>query len=1102
MRRAPRNVLVGLALVGSIGAGALAWRLAPRTKVIWTDAGGISVAQEESVIRDVLWEPAQSPLIGLNTESDDYEPEISADGLTLFLVRGRAGENADLYVCRSEGSCWSEPAAVAALNSEADELGPELSLDGRLLYFYSNREGGMGGYDLWLSRRSESDWRDPVNLGPTVNSPFDDYGPALTPDANTLYFASNRPRDGEARPADHDAWVATLREDRRERDFDLYAAELTDAGPEPAAGLRELNTEFDEGTPAVSPYGDFLYFASNRPGGAGAFDLYRSRRVRTSQEAPVGLGGTVNTSANELDPELGLGGYGLHFSSDRVRRTDLSESPTQTDTEKQASVPVKRQDYDIYYSASREVFREVRSERASIDWLGLWRAIGPNLLLALLALLLLILMLVLMRDARRRQLSLLARCLLASLMAHLLLMLVFNAWQVGSAVAGALDGRGSVRVALVTSAVGGQITSQIRGDLTQIAVPIMGAPASNVRSEHASLVPVEPLAPVIVRQATADLQLDAPAESLMKTHEPQLDVGSAAPQRPATPSIVEPAVTERENVAIDLSIPAPSETTPHEEAPLQLPVQRHISATEPAAAAALTPALNSERIEISAGSASPIQSAGAAGRSLRIGGTVEDSRPVASGASPQLGEIGAVVATVSFAKADFELPRGEPGALQAEGEPTGEVAPRAIESLPGGAVVSVGVFASSALAAPAIYKGLPSSTSGASSLPTSNSSAWGGGAVSDAATTAFTQLSGPATAAVSDIPRSSTSTLDLDLGLPPEQLGPRNGSAEAAPSMPGSRPGPAIRAAMGEPFAYGGGSAPVSSIQVAPAPVAEGSAAGGTTVKHGLLDAAPRAMSGAEIAPEPSKLESSAELPTFEISLPSEGDGLLPPEIIGVIRGSTTDLSTGDAISGALIRLVLPDDQSVEVAADANGEYTLYVPPTPDFFALTASHGRYVPKSANIETALLSAEPMRVDFQLERRSDEVIALEAKPDVHHLGNDLFEGQINSQFQRDAEGQTFLIEFAVTADQLAAEYGRAEVILMARGVQCSHPLRINGRMISQRLDSSPEDGSFGEFVAEFDPAWLLEGENTFKIRAQSCRGDLDDFEFVNVQIRLTP
>ena len=130
-----------------------------------------------------------------------------------------------------------------------------------------------------------------------------------------------------------------------------------------------------------------------------------------------------------------------------------------------------------------------------------------------------------------------------------------------------------------------------------------------------------------------------------------------------------------------------------------------------------------------------------------------------------------------------------------------------------------------------------------------------------------------------------------------------------------------------------------------------------------------------------------------------------------------------------------------------------------------------------------------------------MALEAEPTVHHLGNDRWEGTINSQFQKTAEGRRFTSEFELSASQLPPHYSRAAVTLLAKGVQCPHQIYINGFRLRQRLDSSPADGSFGEFSARFPPEILSEGINLIQIRAVSCMGDLDDFEFVNVRIQLS-
>jgi hypothetical protein len=96
----------------------------------------------------------------------------------------------------------------------------------------------------------------------------------------------------------------------------------------------------------------------------------------------------------------------------------------------------------------------------------------------------------------------------------------------------------------------------------------------------------------------------------------------------------------------------------------------------------------------------------------------------------------------------------------------------------------------------------------------------------------------------------------------------------------------------------------------------------------------------------------------------------------------------------------------------------------------------------------------------------------------------------------------VEFELGEDRVLGYYRYAEISLLAKGVQMEHPMYINGDRLGERLDNSPRDGSFGEFQARFDADLLQPGTNTFEIRARSRGDDVDDFEFVNVQIRLVP
>ena len=98
--------------------------------------------------------------------------------------------------------------------------------------------------------------------------------------------------------------------------------------------------------------------------------------------------------------------------------------------------------------------------------------------------------------------------------------------------------------------------------------------------------------------------------------------------------------------------------------------------------------------------------------------------------------------------------------------------------------------------------------------------------------------------------------------------------------------------------------------------------------------------------------------------------------------------------------------------------------------------------------------------------------------------------------------FEAEFELAATQLSPHSTRAEVVLLAKGVQRRHKIRINGATLEQRLEETPDDGGFGEFRASFDADLLRRGPNKIEIIAKPSSSDIDDFEFVNVQILLSP
>lgn len=457
-------VWVLLISLGVLPLLAYFWKTRPLR--LLTDGETIRTSESQASPRDVLWQPPV-PLAGvLNTSNEDYEPRLSWDGSTLYFVRGKAGGNADLYTSRRTPSGWSSPEPLDAINSDGDELGPEPSKDDRSLYFYSDRSGGSGGYDLWVTVRDDSGWQPPVNLGAAINSEWNDYGPALSPDGQRLYWSSNRPRGEEPAP-DSQAWPATVREQIYRRTYDIYSVRLN-ASEQAAEPLVAVNTPYNDGAPCVSPLGDFLYFSSDRPGGAGGFDLYRLRRLDGQWGPLERLGDGINTPANELDPALWQLGYALIFASDRpLNPKTQSTAATQRAVDGLLPAP----DYNLFHTVSREVYRVSEARPLNLDWAAILRALRANLwwlLAGLLALLLLLLGGKALRDPR---LSLLTRCLLASLMLHFLIMLATSFWQVTVGILGEMRRPGSIRVHLATGDVQQSLAAQIHASFATVDMP-------------------------------------------------------------------------------------------------------------------------------------------------------------------------------------------------------------------------------------------------------------------------------------------------------------------------------------------------------------------------------------------------------------------------------------------------------------------------------------------------------------------------------------------------------------------------------------------------------------------------------------------------------
>ena len=130
----------------------------------------------------------------VNTNSWESQPCVSSDGRELYFVSRRTG-NADIYRClRNADGTWGEPQNLGEpINTKGTEMAPFLHPDGRTLYFSSDKHIGMGGFDLFMSRRGEDGkWQKPVNLGFPINTQGDEINFFVAADGKTAFISSQR----------------------------------------------------------------------------------------------------------------------------------------------------------------------------------------------------------------------------------------------------------------------------------------------------------------------------------------------------------------------------------------------------------------------------------------------------------------------------------------------------------------------------------------------------------------------------------------------------------------------------------------------------------------------------------------------------------------------------------------------------------------------------------------------------------------------------------------------------------------------------------------------------------------------------------------------
>jgi hypothetical protein len=246
----------------------------------------------------------------INSPSLEASPFITSDGLELYFCSDREGGigGMDLWMVSRPtiDDQWGSLVNLGEpINSSDREYGPYLSTDGLTFYFASDRPGTLGDLDLWVTTRTtvNDPWAEAVNLGPLINSSENDSGPSLTPDGLSLFFYSRKPGGFGG----IDIWVTT-----RATVNDPWA-EAVNLGP-------TINTSVLDYWPSILDNGLTLILTSRRPGGYGNRDIWLATRETIEDEwgTPINVGLTVNSSVDEACPNISNDDLTLYFASNNL----------------------------------------------------------------------------------------------------------------------------------------------------------------------------------------------------------------------------------------------------------------------------------------------------------------------------------------------------------------------------------------------------------------------------------------------------------------------------------------------------------------------------------------------------------------------------------------------------------------------------------------------------------------------------------------------------------------------------------------------------------------------------------------------------------------
>lgn len=287
----------------------------------------------ESQWRQGQWQPAR-PMDIINTPDNEGAAAISGDGHLLVFTacnRPQGVGSCDLYFSRLSDTGWTSPSLMPDINTRHWDSQPTLSPDGRVIVFSSERPGGYGGRDLWLSVWRENRWIQPINLGPKINSPGNEENPFLHADEYTLYFTS-------------DYWPGF-------GGRDLFMAHRLHGNQwsKPVNLGYPINSLQNEEGVFIESSGQTGYFSSERNG---QFDLYSFEVDRAIQPRPALLYKMIVVDSATLNPLQGFSVQVYDKTQNELVRSSVTDFEGHTafliSGNRTYGITVSGKDYGIY----------------------------------------------------------------------------------------------------------------------------------------------------------------------------------------------------------------------------------------------------------------------------------------------------------------------------------------------------------------------------------------------------------------------------------------------------------------------------------------------------------------------------------------------------------------------------------------------------------------------------------------------------------------------------------------------------------------------------------------------------------------------------------